>query len=205
MGEELVKYSKLWSIGDPNKSQIFILPLLGGKCKDYASLTSMPQIQFRNCFIGDKSNNIKDKILLLYRFSADKLYLGFETELETHELFDCRYEVDKSHTMFVFNVPNSKIIDYHKIIEGKYSEVSNDLKLSILMFHGIKGESNVGGVLYKTQARKDLMEKRINEGLPKIQWCKIDDKTELESVFDEEIEYMWEKYKIKSAIASFNG
>lgn len=192
-------YIKVWQIGESNKSAIFVLPMLADKCREFHGV-NLPQSQFRNCFIGDKSKNISNRILLLYRFSAESAYLNFENRLETHEQFETRYEVDKFHTMFVFKIPENRQEDYNKIILGKYSNVSEDYKKHILNFHGLKSESNTGGVLYKTEAKKDLLEAKINEGLPKDQWTKIPAGVELEEAFNEEIECFQEKYKIKTVL-----
>lgn len=194
-----------WKIGDPNKSQVFVIPFLGKVCNEFGSFgknAKMPTSQFRNCFIGDKTKGIEDRILLLYRFNADPLYLNFEAKLEdSHPLFEKRYEVDKKHTMFVFGVPEEAKEDYNKILKGDYSKITEKSKAHILAFHGLKPDSNTGGVLYKTSAKKQSLEDTINKGLPSSQWTKIPDDVELEESFNERIEYFQEEYRIKPAIS----
>jgi len=189
-----------FKIGDPNKSQVFIAPFIGKICNDFKS-TKLPTCQFRNCFIGDKTKGIENRVLLLYRFHANPIYLDFEEKLKKHPLFEQSYEVDKQHTMFVFNLPEDSHEDYNKLIKGEYSKVSEKFKAHILAFHGLKKESNTGGVLYKTGIKKDSIEATINSGLPKHQWTKIPDDVELEEVFNEAIEYFQEEFKVKPAIS----
>ena len=189
-----------WWVGQPNKSAVFILPMLGTRCREFHG-NFLPQMQFRNCFIGDKTKYVKDKILLLYRFDADPSYLKFENELENHPLFLDRYEADKKHTMFVFRVPDGSIEDYFKIIKGEYSKIDNNLKIHILDFHGLKEFSNTGGVLYKTSNKREALEAIINEGLPRRQMVSIPNDVELEEPFNEEIEYFQDKYKYKSTLS----
>ena len=189
-----------FKIGDPNKSQVFIAPFIGKISNDFKSKV-LPTCQFRNCFIGDKTQGIENRVLLLYRFHANPIYLEFETKLESHPLFEKRYEVDKQHTMFVFNLPEDSQEDYNKLIKGEYSKISEKFKAHILAFHGLKQESNTGGVLYKTGTKKDSIEATINSGLPKYQWTKIPDDVELEEAFNEAIEYFQEEFKVKSALS----
>lgn len=190
-----------WKIGDPNKSQVFVIPFLGKNDKEFSGINSLPTCQFRNCFIGDKTKGIEDRILLLYRFHADPIYLNFEACLETKPLFEYKYEVDKKHTMFVFKVPEETKEDYNKILKGDYSKISEKSKAHILAFHGLKSESNTGGVLYRTNTKKEALEATINSGLPKHQWTKIPDDVELEESFNEKIEYFQEEFRTKSAIS----
>lgn len=189
-----------WSVGCPNKSNVFILPILGKQCREFSG-NFLPQMQFRNCFIGDKVKGIDEKICLLYRFDGDPLYLEFEQELESHPLFIERYEADRKHTMFVFRIPESNIEDYFKIIKGDYSKINNDLKIHILEFHGLKEFSNTGGVLYKTSTKRESLEAIINQDLPRTQWTKIPEDVELEEPFNEDIEYYQENHKFKSVLS----
>lgn len=193
-------YKSVWQIGESNKSAIFVLPMLADKCREFHG-SSLPQSQFRNCFIGDRSKDISNRILLLYKFSVDPIYLEFEGKLERHTEFETRYEVDKFHTMFVFKIPDGKQEDYNNIILGKYFKVSDSYKEKILSFHALKRESNTGGVLYRLPFKKDLLEAKINDGLPKVQWTKIPDEVDLEEAFNNEIEYFQEKYRIKTVIS----
>jgi len=72
-----------------------------------------------------------------------------------------------------------------------------------LTFHCLKQgditgiESDTGGILYKTTPKREKLEEFINAGLPRTQWTRIDSKTELESPFDEEIEYYQSKYIVR--------
>jgi len=203
---------KEWEIGDRNKSQVFIFPILGGFALDYCG-PNLPHKQFRNCFIGDKSEGIENRIILLYKFTNIKLYVEFERKLMDHPLFEKMYEPDKSHTCYVFKIPPDKQKDYNYIVSGKYSMVSERFKKDVLTFHGNKirdqiiplsYDGKVGGILYRTNKRRMDIQAEINKGLPTFQHIKIDRDTELESLFDDNIEYYQDKFKIIKAIKPNN-
>lgn len=177
-----------WKIGDGNKSDIYILPMLGLKSSQFFNRDSLPQSQYINCFIGDSNKNINNKILLLYKFHSSRLYLNFEVVLQKHDLYDYSYETDNSHTMFVFNIPDKYLNDYNKILKGKYSTISDIYKEHIISFHSLSKSSETFGILYKTNNRREQLELDINEGLPRFNWTKIPDNVELESLFDNNIE-----------------
>lgn len=177
-----------WKIGDRNKSDTYILPMLGFKDSQFYSSHNLPQSQYVNCFIGDKSKNIKNKILLLYKFSDHKLYLNFEVVLQNHDLYESSYETDKLHTMFVFSIPDNYLNDFNKIINGKYSTITNSYKEHIINFHSLSKTSETFGIIYKTQNRREQLELEINSGLPKFNWTKIPKDIELESIFNNDIE-----------------
>lgn len=188
-----------WKIGDSNKSQIFILPFLSDTYRDFVG-TRLPYSQYRNCFIGDTVKNIENKILLLYKFHADPSFLEFEDELGKHSLFDCKYEVDRMHTMFVFNIPEKYVDDYNKIIKGEYSKISSEFKKRILEFHGMTPSSNTGGILYKSDNKRQELEEKINEGIPSSRWTRIPSDAELLDCFDLQIEMFHKKYAYQPSI-----
>lgn len=184
-----------WKLGDENKSKLYILPMLGFKVSSFFQYQSMPQSQFRNCFIGDNTKGINNKILLVYRFSPTLLYSNFVDTLRKHDLFENLYELDKFHTVFVFSVPQARLVDYNKIVSGRYSEISPDYKDHIIKFHELDTDSDAFGVLYKTGHRKEQLEEVINNGLPRFYWTKIPPFVELEEPFGENevLQYINEK------------
>lgn len=188
-----------WKIGDRNKSQIFILPFLGDTYRHFVGGV-FPQSQFKNCFIGDNERNIDGKILLLYKFHSDLIYLNFESGLENHPQFNQRYEVDKLHTMFVFDVLNEDLDDYNLILDGNYSKISDKTKEHILKFHEINSSGDTGGILYKTDKKRTAIEETLNKDLPRKQWIKIPSDVELEEKFNMEIEKFQDKYSYKPSI-----
>jgi hypothetical protein len=179
------KEDEKWKLGDLNKSGIYILPMLGFKDTQFWSKFTMPQCQFRNCFIGDNIKGTKNRILLVYEFSSNTSYKNFENTLRKHELFEEDFEFGSHHTVFVFRVPEEYKKDYNLIIVGKYSEISKTYKDHIIDFHSFVADSETFGILYKTGKRKEQLEAIINEGLPKFYWTIIPPFIELEEGFSE--------------------
>lgn len=174
-----------WKLGDSNKSGIYILPMLGQNENQFYSKYVMPQCQFRNCFVADNNKALKDKIILVYEFSSTNLYMNFVFTLKKLDFFEDSYELDKNHTVFIFTIPIQFKNDYDRIIEGNYSKISRLYKDHIMKFHEYSEHNEVFGILYRTGARRDQLEEKINQGLPKFQWTKIPPFTELEEPFDE--------------------
>jgi len=195
----VITEEKMWGIGEANKSQVYILPFLSDTYRDFVG-NNLPCCQFRNCFIGDTVKGIDNKILLLYRFHSDPVFLSFEAELENHPLFIERYEVDKLHTMFVFKVPDKFEDDYNKIINGDYSKISAETKKHILDFHNLGQTSDTAGILYKTEKKRLMIEENLNDGIPRSRWIRIPLDVELLDTFNSEIEKFHKKYAIVPSI-----
>lgn len=191
---------KNWKVGDKNKSALYILPMLGAIWSDFTDKTRLPKCQFRNCFIGDSCENIKDKILLLYRFHKDKSYIEFEDLLQQHPFFEQMYEVDKYHSMFVYEVPESNKDNYNKLLNGEYSKIDVSYKKQILAFHELPEDSRTASILYKADKRREQLESDINKGIPYERWTKIPESLELEEKFNPMIEYYQEHFKMIAAI-----
>ena len=149
-------------LGEGNKANSYILPMIGGRMKAYNS-KQFPRCNFRNCFAGDLIRpEIKDKILVLYRFSGDKKYVDFENKfIQTNNYYHSMYEPDKFHTMYVFDIPDIFKDDYKLLLEGKYSKTSKVYKTNVSLFHGIGMNSQIMGVLHKTEDRYRWVEKNI--------------------------------------------
>lgn len=153
-----------WKLGQMNKAEIYIMPMLGGNLRHYKNkdVNYLPQSRFVNCFSGDKVRGIEDKILLLYRYSGQKEYVNFENQfIQTHKDFHSMYEPDNFHTMYVFNIPEEEKACYDILLSGKYSKLPSSFKQQILQFHNLTEHSAVAGVLYKTEERYQFVEHEI--------------------------------------------
>jgi len=130
--------------------------------------------QSRGCFIGDEATPDLDyHIFLLYKFSGEKWYTGYEEELKDNPHFvDC-YEPDKQHSMFVYDVPASQLFNYDNFKLSKYSKLDDDLKKRIIEFHGKEKTRKIQAVMYRHESMYVEWEKKINEGLPASMWTKI--------------------------------
>ena len=95
--------------------------------------------------------------------------------------------------MFVFDIPKGFEREYRAFILGKYSKFSRDYKLDILDFHNLDIENEIGQILFKSDKRRELLEKRLNADLPK--------ESELLSIIDIEAEtYNPDIYKLKKLL-----
>jgi hypothetical protein len=147
------------SVANRTKSSIYILPMLGGN----RTLFLWNKLLL-NVFISTEEH---DKcIALLYRFSADPLFLKFEKALCKFRNFIDKIDVDPYHVLFVFSVPKKHTNNYESFINGKYSELQKLYKLNILEFHDQDISSQIGQILFKSEKRKQLLEKLLDVNLP---------------------------------------
>ena len=174
-----------------NKSTVYLLPMLGTYESDFKG-NSYSNL-FQNCFIGDRTLPENDeinqnKILLRYRFSGKLEYRHLERMLTRHIEYVTNYEVDRLHTMYVFNVPLKWESDYNKFKEWKPSQFSQEYKDHMLKFYGFNSNSRLYKVLYKTEDLFLEMEKQYEVKIPRDQ--------EASSIPNfEEIEYFRKEFK----------
>ena len=161
-----------------NKSSKFILPMLGGMRRLFFYDTLLI-----NCYIGTDTD--KDCIVLVYSYSDSLLFNKFERAIIKLNDFFKAYETDK-HVIFIFNVPREHIRNYKKFIAGKYSKFSLDYKLQILEFHDQEIEDPLGQILFRSERRRDIMEKALD--------AVIDEDSELYSIPNMEDEIFNPKY-----------
>tara|TARA_R110000744_G_scaffold272029_1_gene385082 strand:- start:368 stop:1126 length:759 start_codon:yes stop_codon:yes gene_type:complete len=174
------------SIDKRTKASIFLLPMLGGSRRLYLWNTLL-----LNCFIATEED--KDCIALLYRWSSDTLFLKFEKALSKFKSFKRRYDPTPNCVMFVFNVPKLQQRNYNKFIKGKYSKISSAYKIQLLEFHDKDIDDTIGQVLFKTDKRKESLEKKLGSPLP--------EDSELLSIIDvKEETYNSETYKFKKLL-----
>mgnify|MGYP003654522964 CR=1 FL=1 len=167
----------------PNtKTNIFLLPVLGGNRRllFYESLLV-------NSFIN--YNDYEDHLILLYRFSSELNFLKFEQAVKKFRTFVASYDPDKYHVVFVLRIPPkySKVLNLFK--EGKYSEFPEAYKQKILDFHDFDIEGQTAQILYKSEERRNLLEKELNVRIP--------DDSELYDIPDLKEETLTDKYFIK--------
>jgi len=145
-----------------NKSYTYALPMLSTEIEIHKN-------NLMSVFIGDEDKKEYDNhIFLLYKFSAEKEFLEYEDYLKNTHLFVTSYDPDKTHVMFVFDVPAFYQTDYDLYIKGKYSEFNYDYKVIIFAFHNIMDfKHKVAQVLFKHEDLKEEIEDRIGEEIPK--------------------------------------
>lgn len=187
--EEIISRGKKYYIvyvSKRTKSSTFLLPMLGGSRNLYFWDTLL-----LNCFLATKEDS--DCIALLYRWSADPLYIKFEKALTKFKFFRRRYDPTPNCVMFIFDIPKKYVRNYKKFIDGKYSKLSQSYKFKLLEFHDKDLDDTLGQVLFKTSRRRESLEKKLGIALPK--------ESELLSIIDIEKEtYDPEVYNFKKLI-----
>jgi len=124
-----------------------------------------------NCYIGTSED--KNCIVLVYQDSNSKLFAKFENALISFRNFIKAYDL-KDYIVFIFRVPPSHRKDFTRFLKGQYSRMSTDYKLQVLDFHDQDIEDRLGGILFKSEERRERMEYALN--------AKIDESSELYSI-----------------------
>tara|TARA_R110000787_G_scaffold115506_2_gene225435 strand:- start:24439 stop:25197 length:759 start_codon:yes stop_codon:yes gene_type:complete len=141
------------------KSSIFMLPMFGAS----RSLYLWSQL-FMNCFIGEEDGT--PVIQLLYRDSADPLFIDFENALNQFRTFKRQERPAKDFVLYTFAIPKRHLKTYDHFKNGEYSKLTLTYKHAILDFHGYEVDSLIGQVLFKTPTRKKALEQKIGILLP---------------------------------------
>ena len=98
--KEIVSYHL--KTAERTKSSVFVLPMLSGNKNLF-----LYDSHLINAFIGVK--DIKDHLVLLYRWSEDPLFAKFDLALKKFPTFVKAYDPDPSHTVYVFEIPDIHI------------------------------------------------------------------------------------------------
>lgn len=150
-----------------NQSYHFLLPLL--EIRSHLGII--------DTFLGDVNEDVFN----------NKLYILCEsqnTHIENNENIIKSYEVEEG-LMYVLNIPQKFDNEYINFLKGKYSKYSEESK-EILCLKACKNsnkepyETQVYAILYKTKARRDSIEEKLN--------VKLDEEAELASIFNEKLE-----------------
>ena len=152
------------------------------------------KVQLVNTFIGSEEYDGYDNhIFLLYRYTGNPRFIEYEDYLEHTSLFVAKYDPDKYHVMFIFNVPSAYQEVYDLFKKGKYSKFPQLYKIRILDFHNINSEEHkVAKVLYRHPDLREDLEERLNVNLPKD--------SEVSSVPNLDIEIYFDSMKIKDPL-----
>lgn len=141
------------------KTSVFVLPMLSGNKNLF-----LYDSHLINAFIGFE--DVKDHLVLLYRWSEDPLFAKFDLALRKFPTFVKAYDPDPSHTVYVFAIPDRYLEDFVFFKKGKYSKLNDDYKLKILEFHNMSADSALAKILFKSYERKAELEKKLDAELP---------------------------------------
>ncbi len=133
------------------KSKVFLYPLLGlEKGLDY--VPEQTYIAWEDVY---EPNNLK--FICLYKAKVNEKYIQFvKNNILKNELFDNTIKLNENEFLHVFDLSKHKD-DFEFFLEGKYSKISNENKISIETFFAsnLKMSSYIEGFLYPELYHKD--------------------------------------------------
>lgn len=139
------------------KSCIFVLPFLGNNHVHFDYNFSL-----YNVYVSEDYKFI----YLKYKFINSSNYLELEEKLQSHPLYQEFFDVNEEYVVFKFKIDEKFQKDVDKIIEGKYSSISEFSKKKILEFHGLNSSSKLGQILSRDQKYKKHLELKLGTIIP---------------------------------------
>lgn len=140
-----------------NKTCIFILPLLG-----YNHIHFDYGYHLYNGYISADYKFI----YIQYKFTKTDTYLDLEETLQKHPMYIEFFDLNKEFVVFKFKLDDKYHSTIDNIIKGKYSAIKEDTKMQILAFHGLPKASELGGVLFKDENYKKMLESKLGVRIP---------------------------------------
>lgn len=143
--------------------------MLGDRLGDFVNLAG--------CFIGyNNYPELDNNIFLLFLTSESKIFKNFLDRLTYHSNYKDRLNVESTHEIYIFNVPEEQQKNYTYFKQSKYSLLDENYKKHILKFHNYNKyeEGNtVYKILYKDESLYVDKENELNKGLPESSWIRI--------------------------------
>ena len=140
-------------VANRTKASMLVMPMLNGDKRLY-----MYDKLLLNCFIGEN----QDTLVLVYRFSAEAVFLKFESALKSFKNFIKCSDPNEYSVLFEFSIPKKYTQNFKYFLEGKYSKFDPEYKMKILKFHGLDVDSQISEILFKLESRKLALEKKLN-------------------------------------------
>lgn len=134
---------------EKNKSLAYIIPMF----YEHVDISKTGLI---NSYLLYGSNDELGKIYLYYLYGDH--FKRIEEVLNKSDLLYNIYDPDTEHVVVALTIPSKYNKDYYKIIDGRYSEVSDLLKTNIKRYWNLNGNSKVYKVLYKSSELRKEME-----------------------------------------------
>lgn len=147
------------SVARLTDSSVFVMPLMGMNRK-----LMLWDSLFVNAFCETEED--KDCIAILYRFSGEHKFAKFESALCSFRNFRRRVDTDPHHVLFVFEVPDDAMPSYRAYMDGKYSQIEDEWKLKILEFHGFDIDGHTGKILFRSPQLRSELERKLDVTLP---------------------------------------
>lgn len=181
-----------------NRSYTFALPML-----DWWNSNLLLNLQLRGCFIGDVSHpELDNHIFLLYKFTGARWFTGFEETLKDSDHFVHTYDPDKSHVMFVYDVPPHQQDNYNMLRKSRYSLFTESFKKRVVTFHGEEVTQKIVAAMYKHESLFLEWESKLNAHLPRDMHVRIPRDMEATSALIMENEVYSYKLKVRDTMES---
>ena len=135
----------------------FILPAL----KMNQSEVGLPYLINGYLYRDANDTHSGDYVYLCYRYIDTDGYRTHETSLKKNPLFMQMIEVDREHTLFKFKIPEIYQKSIQLITEGKYSQITEEYKRTILRYHKIGSKSDLGYILYRDPEAVKRLEEEL--------------------------------------------
>lgn len=150
---EIIKKERLY-----NRSKVYIVPCLQG----YIPIEKEFLI---DSFIFERESDKSPKIFLKYKWFDN--FAEYEAKVIKSDLFEKSIDYDDNHLILVLNIPKEFESDVDKFLKGKYSELSEKLKVKIIKFWELTTKSVLYKVLTKNETLREQMSKELNCEIPK--------------------------------------
>ena len=126
-----------------NPACVIVMPMLGRKQEDYP--------RFRDCYIED------GKIAIYTRVGGNNRECGFgEEELYKDPNFVKTYDddFDNTYATYLFDVPEKWKPDFDKILDGKFTEVSDEYYNYVCNFFPKLAEKGVIKSIFRQEEKE---------------------------------------------------
>jgi len=173
-------YFKL-SCNKLNKTSHWILPLLGNNEEyfKYDDLMLNSYIYCENNFY--EAFNKEENLFVKYKFLPNND--DFYEKLTSHPQYIHRNRLHNRYEyLYIFKIPGKYQKDVKLILEGCYSQITDDAKKQILRFHHLKKKGATYNILYKEEEYHNKLKKELNLNF---------DLPELESKFNKKEETLF--------------
>jgi len=144
------------------KTTDFMLPLFGFT-KNYYSPFLI------NAYLGDNDTGgiaPEQILILLSNHRMDLRYVRIEDTIKSLAEYVDYYDVlDSRMTLFVLNIPDEYINEYHYFVQGKYSKFSEAAQVKIVK--GRSPDSSMPYIFKKDPVLKNYWETKLNSELEK--------------------------------------
>ena len=144
-----------------NKSSVFILPMLGGTQRLFFYYTRHVDTY---CY----AEGYGECIVLKYIDSPDEIFYRFKEAVQQFRMY-ITTEYEQPYVYFMFDIPRNHTKDYRLFLEGKYSQLSMELKEKIFTFHdddNYEFSEYLASVFYKDAERRKDIENYLDAELP---------------------------------------